>query len=245
MLQIIVEHRKNNQYTLNTRLEIPVIILFIILAYDGCMESSYVFISVTISIAHSHYCNHFQIHRKGHRLKRTHGLMPLHHKFFSLAFTPGTNRFTGRAIFLPHYPSIHGQVSYALTQRQDLQASACSSIIKCTQGPSTVRCLSFHKSSEVRRLSDHKSRPGTMCLNHKLFPVAVTPRTSRFAGLGIFLPISSIHGHHTTSLNGRIYKEPRYASLLTHVLESNHVTPSLNNHVSYASASQCLSFPRT
>ena len=166
--------------------------------------------------------------------------MPLHHKFFSLAFTPGTNRFTGRAIFLPHYCT-----RVFMGKLRPHSTPGFSSLGVLVYYQSTVRCLSFHKSSEVRLLSGHKSCPGVMCLNHKLFPVAVTPGTSRFTGLGIFLPISSIHGHDTTSLNGRIYKKPRYASLLSHVLVGNHVTPSLNSHVSYASASQCLSIPRT
>ena len=142
-----------------------------------------------------------------------------------------------RHIYFAPFPE-YSWASYALTQRQDLQASTGLSIIKRTQGPSTVRCLSHHE-----------SRPGVMppsavcCLYHKLFPLAVTPGTSRLTGLGISLPIFSNHVHVTPSLNGRICK-PRFTSLLPHVPEGNHVTSSLNCHVSHASAFRCLSITR-
>ena len=90
----------------------------------------------------------------------------------------------------------------------------------------------------------HAPIDGSLPLYHKLFSMAVTPGTSRFTGLGISLPISSIHGHVTPSLNGRIYK-PRHASLLSHVPKANHVTPSLNGHVYHASPSQWLSIARS
>ena len=42
-------------------------------------------------------------------------------------------------------------------------------------------------------------------LYYKLFPVAVMLGANRFTDLGISLPISSIHGYVTLSLNGRFY----------------------------------------
>ena len=42
-------------------------------------------------------------------------------------------------------------------------------------------------------------------LYYKHFSMAVTLGASRFIGLGISLPISSIHGYVTLSLNGRVY----------------------------------------
>ena len=42
-------------------------------------------------------------------------------------------------------------------------------------------------------------------LYYKLSPTAVTLGASRFTGLGISLPISSVHGYVTLSLNGRFY----------------------------------------
>ena len=90
-------------------------------------------------------------------------------------FPPGNharaNRFTGLGISLPHLPE-YSWASYALTQCQDLQASACPSLTKRTQRPLTVRCLSYHKSRpgvmppltvhglSITNASPSQSRPG-------------------------------------------------------------------------------------
>ena len=67
------------------------------------------------------------------------------HRYFPPGSHVQANRFTGLGISLRHLPE-YSWASYVLTQCQDLQASACSSLIKRTQRPSTVRCLSYHKS---------------------------------------------------------------------------------------------------
>ena len=82
---------------------------------------------------------------KGHRLKRL-GTSGPHRRFaaflsqvFPLIVTPGTNRFNCLGIYLPHlleYSSAH----YALTQCQDLQASACW----CLSYPTYPRAITLH-----------------------------------------------------------------------------------------------------
>ena len=54
-------------------------------------------------------------------------------------------------------------------------------------------------------------------LYYKLFPMAVTHRASRFTGLGISLPISSIHGYVSLSLNGRFDSLGMQVSYQTYV----------------------------